>query len=77
MAYLTSEKLESEDAMKDMWKTKTFWVGVVAVISGLVAAFFPGDGFAWPGFVALIGNEKILLGIGMITGRQALKKLES
>jgi hypothetical protein len=48
-------------------KKKTFWVGVATIGVG-VYEIATGSGSG--------GIEKILLGLGMITGRQAIEKLE-
>lgn len=53
----------------DLWKTKTFWVGIVTVLAGLIKGIFDGN---WSGENMLL----ILGGAGMITGRHAVKKLE-
>ena len=50
-----------------LWKTKTFWVGILAMGAGLVQGIFDGDWGA--------ASTKLLLGAGMITGRDALRKL--
>lgn len=49
----------------ELVKTKTFWVGVVAIFGGIVEGVFDGWDQAF---------EKILLGAGLITGRHAVGK---
>jgi len=49
----------------ELLKTKTFWVGVITVGAGIVEGIFDG----WSQ-----GLEKIMLGLGMIVGRQAIAK---
>ena len=65
--------------MKNLVKTKTFWVGLIALLTGMVGVFFPGDTFHYEGvgqLLTLVMNEKVLLGLGLITGRAAVTKLE-
>lgn len=50
-------------------KTKTFWVGLAWIIKGGITMYLSGD-FA-------SGGQDILIGLALITGRDALKKLES
>lgn len=52
---------------KALVKTKTFWLGVLAVFGGVIEGVFDGWAQAW---------EKILLGFAIITGRQAVAKVE-
>lgn len=49
----------------ELIKTKTFWTGVIAIAAGIIEAVFDG----WSQ-----GAEKMLLGVGMIVGRQAVGK---
>ena len=49
----------------ELIKTKTFWVGVIAILGGIVEIVFDG----WD-----MGLEKVLLGAGLITGRNAIGK---
>lgn len=53
---------------RDLVKTKTFWVGVIAIAGGIVEGVFDGWDRAW---------EKILLGLGLITGRHAIGKTDA
>jgi len=53
---------------KQVWKTKTFWVGLLTVGAGVLEGIFDGD---WAS-----GSEKIIAGLVIITGRDALLKLE-
>lgn len=53
---------------KDIWKTKTFWVGVLTVAAGIIEGVFDGWGQ---------GYEKILLGLAIITGRHAVGKVQA
>lgn len=64
--------------MKPLWNRKTFWVGVVMALAGVVETFFPGDTFEISAsiFFGLFANVKFLGGLALITGRDALRKLE-
>ena len=53
---------------KPLWKTKTFAVGVIAVLGGLVKIIYDGD------FVG--GAEMILAGLGAMSLRHAVRKGE-
>jgi len=53
---------------QELFKTKTFWVGVVAIAAGIVEGVFDGWDKAY---------EKILLGLAMITGRHAIGKTDA
>ena len=50
---------------RELIKTKTFWVGVIAIAGGIVEGVFDGWDQAF---------EKILLGAALVTGRQAIGK---
>ena len=52
---------------KEIWKTKTFWVGALTIGAGIIEGVFDGWGQ---------GYEKILLGLAMITGRHAVGKVQ-
>jgi len=54
--------------MTRLLKTKTFWVGLVAIAIGLIQGIFDGD---WSSAV-----NKFLIGAGLITGRHAIAKIE-
>lgn len=63
--------------MKNLWQTKTFWVGVVSVIAAVVAAVFGGnetiDHFSVAEAAkALASDPKLYVGVAAITGRAAL-----
>lgn len=61
----------------DLLTTKTFWIGVVTLLAGIIeACFSAGDEFSFS-LTTLISSEKVLLGLGMITGRHALLKMGS
>lgn len=55
--------------LKTLVKTKTFWVGLITIAAGVVEGVFDG---AWNDALT-----KILIGLGMITGRQAIEKLST
>lgn len=60
--------------------TKTFWVGLITVATGICNAVFSGDGgtIQWNGLSSLVEylfNPTVLLGITAIVGRDAVQKL--
>jgi len=59
----------------ELLKRKTFWVGAVTILAGLIEALFAGESFAWPGFAAIV-NAKVITGLALITGRDALRRFE-
>jgi len=48
-------------------RTKTFWVGLVIIATGVIEGVFDGDWSA--------AMEKILAGLLVITGRDAISKI--
>ena len=54
--------------MLKLMKTKTFWVGVLMIGAGAVSYFFDGDVNG--------ALTKVVAGLALITGRDALRKLE-
>jgi len=53
--------------MKPLWKTKTFWVGILSIAAAAVDFAF-GDRAG--------AVNKLLIGIGLICGRDAIRKVE-
>ncbi|MCB9852783.1 MAG: hypothetical protein H6819_06780 [Phycisphaerales bacterium] len=53
---------------RELIKTKTFWVGVLAIAGGIIECVFDGWDRCY---------EKILLGLGMIAGRHAVGKTQA
>lgn len=49
--------------MKPIWQTKVFWLGVLAILGGIVEGVFDG----WQQ-----GIDKVLLGATMIGGKHAI-----
>jgi len=61
--------------LMDLLKTKTFWIGIVTLAAGIIeACFSDGEQFSFS-LTTLLSSEKVLLGLGMITGRHALLKM--
>jgi len=63
----------------ELLKRKTFWVGLLTMLAGLISGLFAGgesgDELAWPGFAALV-NAKVIAGLALITGRDAIRRFE-
>ena len=51
--------------MKELLKTKTFWVGILSILGGVVSIAFDETS---------AGIEAIILGLLAITGRDAVRK---
>jgi len=53
----------------DRFKHKTTWLGILSIAAGVIEGIFDGD---WAK-----GSEKILFGLALITGREAIAKAEN
>lgn len=58
--------------LKETLKTKTFWAGILLILTGLYDAWFPNETFV---FTWNVLNAKVWSGILAITGRDAVQKL--
>lgn len=60
----------------EILKKKTFWIGIATILAGLIESNFAGDeGTSFSlDFGATLANLKIWVGLGFITGRQAVLK---
>ena len=53
---------------KPLWKLKTTWVGILMVLAGVVQAVFDRDWAA--------AGDKVLAGLALIAGRDAIRKMQ-